>query len=129
MTLEEKISRRQVPLDILAKGVEFWTEGVCAHIIEYDSVNKQTFHKKWQEEDDTKIDYKAILRAGLYNYGFAVRTGLLHRGPYEGWYLCCIDFDTIEAYLIWCGEDYNLDSSAIWTRVEWHKDHNRIHVF
>ena len=131
MTVEEKIPspKRQAPFDIIAKGVEFWTEIMGAHIIEYDSVNKETFHLKWQLDDDTKFDYKANLGLGLYNYGFAVRTGLLHRGPYKGWYLCCIDFDTFEAFLTWCGEDYNLDSLAIWTRIEWHKDIKRIHVF
>ena len=101
MTVQEKIAKpkRQVPLDVATKGIEFWTEDICTHIIEYDSVNKETFHEEWQKEDDTKIDYKANLQAGLYNYGFAVRTGLLHRGPHEGWYLGCIDFDSFEAWI------------------------------
>ncbi len=127
MTVEE--TKRRLPFDIVAKKVEFWTEATGAHIIEYDSVNKQTFHTQWSTEDDTKIDYKANLKAGLYNHGFAVRTGLLHRGPYTGRYLDCLDFDTIEAFPTWCGDDYGLDSLAIWTRVEWHKDKRRIHVF
>ncbi len=136
MTVEEqkqkptqKLPKRQTPFDIVTKGVEFWTGETGAHIIEYDSINKETFHLKWQIDDDTKFDYKSNLQAGLYDYGFAVRTGFLHRGKYKGCYLDCIDFDTLEAFLTWCGEDYNLDSLAIWTRVEWHKDRLRIHVF
>lgn len=77
----------------------------------------------------TKIDYKANLQAGFYNYGIAVRIGLLHRGPYAGLYLSCIDFDTIEAFQTWYGEDYTFESLTAWTRVEWHKDRSRIHVF
>src|SRR5215469_7830942 len=125
MTVEAAKPKRQVPFDVITKGVGFWTGEICAYIVEWDSVNKETFHK----EDDTKIDYKANLQSGLYNYDFAVRTGLLHRGPYAGWYLCCIGFDSLEAFLAWCGEDYNLDSLATWTKVEGHKDYNCIRVF
>lgn len=110
-------------------SVLFWTETVGAHIIEYDSVNKKTFHKEWSTEDDANIDYKANLRAGLYDKGFAARTSMLYRGPYKDYYLICIDFDGEEAFLTWCGEDYTLDSLAKWTRVDWHKDPKRIHVF
>ena len=83
-------------------------------------------------EDDTTFDidyYMANLRKGLYNNGFAVRAGRLNRGPYKGYYLICIDFDTLEAFLAWCGDDYNLDSLAKWTRVDWHKDPERVHAF
>jgi hypothetical protein len=112
-----------------AAAVSFWTEVTAAHIIEYDSKKKDTFHEKWSTEDDTKIDYKANLRRGLYDKGIAVRTGKLYRGPYNGYYLICIDFDTLDAFLEWCNGDYDLDSLAKWTRVEWHKDPARIHVF
>lgn len=129
MTQEEVLPKRLAPSDVVARAIEFWTGEVGAFVIEYDSINKDIHHNEWPSEDDTKVDYKANLENGLYNYGIAVRTGLLHRGPYKGWYLGCIDFDTIEAFLTWCGEDYNLDSLAIWTRIEWHQDIKRIHLF
>jgi hypothetical protein len=112
-----------------AAAVSDWTETIGAHIIEYDSVNKKTFHKEWSTEDDTKIDYKANLRGGLYDRGIAARTGILNRGQYKDRYLICIDFDTPEAFSAWCAEDYNLDTLAKWTRVDWHKNPARIHVF
>lgn len=115
-----------------AAAVSYWTESIGAHIIEYDSKTKQSFHKKWPTEDDTIFDidyYMANLRKGLYNKGFAVRTGKLNRGPYKDYYLICIDFDTPEAFSAWCGEDYNLEILAKWTRVDWHKDPKRIHAF
>jgi hypothetical protein len=116
------------PQTIVA-AVSFWTETVGAHIIEYDSVNKKTFHKEWSTEDDTNIDYKANLQKGLYSKGIAVRTGKLYHGQYKDFYLCCIDFDSEEGFLAWCAEDYNLDILAKWTRVDWHKNPKRIHVF
>jgi hypothetical protein len=67
---------------------------VGAHIVEFASVNKETFHNKWTTEDDTGFDtcyYMANLQKGLYDKGFAVRTGRLNRGPYKGYYLICID--------------------------------------
>jgi len=76
-------------------AITYWTKTVGAHIIEYDSKTKQSFHKKWPTEDDTIFDidyYMANLRKGIYNKGFTVRTGKLTRGPYKGYYLICIDF-------------------------------------
>ena len=113
----------------IAAAVSYWTETIGAHIIEYDSVNKKTYHKEWPIEDDANINYKANLLAGFYDKGIAVRTGKLSRGPYRGRYLCCIDFDSLEAFQAWCGDDYTLESLAKWTRVEWHKDPASIHVF
>jgi hypothetical protein len=113
----------------VAAAVSYWTKVVSTHIIEYDSVNKETFHKTWSIEDDTKVDYKAKLQLGIYNKGVAARTGLLHRGQYNGWYLICIDFDSLEAFRTWCGNDYDLDTLAKWTRVDWHKNPEKIHVF
>jgi hypothetical protein len=119
----------KIPRQELEAVVTFWTEIVGAHIIEYDSIKKETFHKQWSTEDDTNINYKANLQAGLYDKGFAVRTGKLNRGPYKDYYLISIDYDTLEAFLAWCGEDYNLEILAKWTRVEWHKNPAKIHAF
>jgi hypothetical protein len=47
-----------------------------AHVVECDSVNKETFHDKWSTEDDTKVDYKANLQKGLYNYGLCKNRSL-----------------------------------------------------
>jgi hypothetical protein len=110
-------------------AVSYWTRTIGAHIIEYNSVTKKTLHKKWNSEDDTKVDYRANLLAGLYDNGIAVRTGLLHHGPYTDQYLGCIDFDIEETFRIWCGDDYNLETLAKWTRVEWHKNPTKLHVF
>ena len=112
-----------------AAAVSYWTQTIGAHIIEWDSTKKETFHKEWPTEDDTKIDYMTNLQAGLYDKGIAVRTGKLYRGRYKGHYLICIDFDTLEAFLAWCNGDYDLDRLAKWTRVDWHKNPARIHVF
>ena len=70
----------------------------------------------------------ANLRKGLYNKDFAVRAGRINRGPYKGYYLICIDFDTLEAFLAWCGDDYDLDTLAKWTRVDWHGNRARTHI-
>ncbi len=107
--------------------VSFWTISIGAHIIEYNSVTKKTFHLEWSKEDS--LDYETNLKTGLYDNGFAVRTGLLTRGIYKGYYLCCIDFDTIEAFLTWCANDTDLDTLGAWTRVEWHKNPAKLHVF
>jgi hypothetical protein len=116
----------------LAATISFWTQKVGAHIIEYDSVNKTTFHDEWSTEDDTAFDinyYMANFRKAHYKKGFAVRTGKLNRGPYKDSYLISIDFDTLEAFLTWCAEDYDLDTLAKWTRVDWHKNPARVHAF
>lgn len=113
-------------------AISFWTQKIGTHIIEFDSVNKKTSPNKWSTEDDTTFDinyYMVNLRKGLYKKGFAVRTGRLNRGPYKGCYVICIDFDTLEAFLAWCGDDYNLEILAKRTRVDWHKNPARIHVF
>lgn len=115
--------------DGLSTAVLFWTREVGAHIIEYNSVIKKTFHDNWSTEDDSQINYLALLKTGIFNKGFAVRTGLLHRGPNKGCYLCCIDFDSAEAFRTWCDDDYKLDTLAKLTRVEWHQDLARVHVF
>lgn len=115
----------------LEAAVSYWTEVVGAHIIEYDSVHKKISHREWPTEDDTTFDidyYMANLRKGLYNKDFAVRAGRINRGPYKGYYLICIDFDTLEAFLAWCGDDYDLDTLAKWTRVDWHGNRARIHI-
>jgi hypothetical protein len=122
----------KIPRQELEAAVSYWTEIVGAHIIEYDSIKKETCHRKWSTEDDTTFDtdyYMMNLRKGLYDKGFAVRTGELNRGPYKGYYLISIDFDTLEAFLAWCGDDYNLDTLAKWTRVDWHKDPAKVHAF
>ena len=111
------------------EAISYWTEVVGVHIVEWDSIKKETFHKEWSTEDDTNINYKANLQAGLYDRGFVARTGKLHHGRYKDYYLICIDFDTLEAFLAWCNGDYDLDSLAKWTRVDWHKNPARIHVF
>ena len=113
----------------VADSVSFWTKTVGAHIIEYDGVKKKTYHREWSKEDDTKYDYNANLQVGRYDNGIAVRTGKLNHGPYEGWYLVCIDFDKLKVFLTWCNGDCNLDTLAKWRRVDWHKNPNKIHIF
>jgi hypothetical protein len=88
-----------------------------------------SLHKGWPTEDDTKYDYNADLQIGAYDNGIAVRTGILHHGPYVDQYLGCIDFDNEETFLTWCGKDYNLDTLGEWTRVEWHNNPAKLHVF
>jgi hypothetical protein len=115
-----------------AGSVSFWTKTVGAHIIEYNSRKKESFHKSWPTEDDTKYDYEADVQAGRYDNGIAVRTGLLHRGPFIGLYLGCIDFDNEETFLAWCqGSEYkdSLDTLSRWTRVDWHKNPAKLHIF
>ena len=129
--VEIKIPHQQQQSE-LESSLLFWTQMVGAHIIECDSVNKVYRHDGWSTEDDTAFDldyYMRNLHLGVYNKGFAVRTGKLNRGPYKGLYVICIDFDSLEAFLAWCGGDYNLEILARWTRVDWHNDPKRIHVF
>jgi P4 family phage/plasmid primase-like protien len=114
-------------------AIFFWTQTTGGHIIERADVNdkKGTKHTEWQNEDDTAFTldyYLDNLKRGLYYIGFSVRMGILNRGPYKGLYLNCIDFDTYEAFITW-GEDYTLEIVAKWTRVDWHQNRARIHVF
>ena len=72
----------KIPRQELETAVSYWTEIVGAHIIEYASTKKETFHKDWSTEDATTFDttyYMENLRKGLYDKGFAVRTGRLNR--------------------------------------------------
>jgi hypothetical protein len=113
----------------VAGSVSFWTKTICAHIVEYNSRKKESFHRGWPSEDDTKYHYEADLQAGRYDNGIAVRTGLLDHGPYFGQYLGCIDFDNEETFLTWCQGSENLDTLAKWTRVDWHNNPAKLHVF
>src|SRR5215831_1142982 len=79
--------------------------------------------------EKTKYDYNADLQVGRYDNGIAVRTGKLNHGPYKGRYLVCIDFDKLKVFLTWCNGDCNLDTLAKWTRVDWHKNPSKIHIF
>jgi hypothetical protein len=127
MTAEGRLPKVLMPRESTIKAVSYWTEKVKVRIIDYDSVNKETFHKEWQREQDIP-DYKSNIEKGVYDFGFAIRTGWFGI-QFEDWYLIVLDFDTLEAFQIWCGDDYNLDTLAKWTRVEWHKNPEKIHVF
>jgi len=110
-------------------SIDFWTNIIGAHIVEYNSRKKESFHRGWPTEDDTKYDYDSDLQKGVYDNGIAVRTGLLHHGPYVGQYLGCIDFDNKETFFTWCQESENLDTLSRWTRVDWHNNPAKLRVF
>jgi hypothetical protein len=59
----------------------------------------------------------------------AIVCGRIRRGEYEGKYISVLDFDTLEAFEEFSANDFDYKKLANVTRVEWHGNLARIHVF
>lgn len=107
-------------------AVLFWTEKVDIPIFQADTRSKKISFKGWPDEDFSKVDFGAKLASGEYDNGIAIRTGKTLSGKY---YLIVLDFDGLDAVLAWFGNWEEAIEVAERTRIEWHKDRGRLHMF
>jgi hypothetical protein len=91
-----------------------------------DTKNKEIHLNGWSEKDFSEVDFNAELESGKYDKGIAIRTGKTISGKY---YLVAIDFDGIDAVLAWFGSWKQVIEVAKQTRIEWHGDKWRLHMF
>jgi bifunctional DNA primase/polymerase-like protein len=106
--------------------VLFWPEIAGIGILPADTKNKKIYLKSWTEIDLSTINYRAELDNGLYDNGIAIRTGKTISGKY---FLVAIDFDGIDAVIKWFGSWERVLEIAKQTRIEWHGDKWRLHMF
>jgi hypothetical protein len=107
-------------------AVLYWPNIVGIGIFPADTKNKKIYFNGWPEIDFNSIDFSAELDNGKYDRGIAVRTGRTISGKY---YLIAIDFDGIDAVLAWFGNWEQVEEVARRTRIEWHEDRWRLHMF
>jgi hypothetical protein len=91
-----------------------------------DTKNKEIHLNGWSEKDFSKIDFTAECDSGKYDNGLAIRTGKTISGKHN---LIAIDFDGINAVLAWFGSWEQVLEVAKRTRIEWHGDKWRLHMF
>lgn len=110
--------------------IRFWIHTIGSDLVAADTRNKDPSLEKWSNNLSDNIDYNARLEQVLYDKGVAIICGLLRRGPYKDKYLSVLDFDNLEAlesFLKLLG--VTLQQLAHWTRVEWHENQAKIHIF
>jgi hypothetical protein len=108
------------------QAVLYWPTAAEVPVFPADTKRKKISLKGWQETDFAKIDFRSKLDNGDYDDGIAIRTGKTIFGKY---YLVAIDFDGIDAVLEWFGNWEQVIHFAKQTRIEWHGDKWRIHMF
>jgi hypothetical protein len=108
------------------QAICYWPETADIPIFQADTKNKMISFKRWQEADFTKVDFRSKLANGEYDNGIAIRTGKTLSGEH---YLIVIDFDGIDAVLAWFGSWEQAHEVAKRTRIEWHLDKWRLHMF
>jgi hypothetical protein len=104
----------------------YWPKVADIGIFAADTKNKEIHLNGWSEDDFSKVDFNAELDSGKYDNGIAIRTGKTLSGKY---YLVVIDFDGINAVLAWFGGWEQVIEVAKQTRMEWHGDKWRLHMF
>jgi Bifunctional DNA primase/polymerase, N-terminal len=104
----------------------YWPQIADIGIFAADTVNKKIRLKGWSEKDFSSVDFKEELDSGKYDNGIAIRSGRTISGKY---YLIAIDFDGIDAVLAWFGDWEQVLQVAKRTRIEWHEDKWRLHMF
>jgi P4 family phage/plasmid primase-like protien len=110
--------------------VYLWISRINCDIAACDSRNKDPSIEQWGNNILDEIDYEGRLEQGFYDKGIAIICGLIRRGPYKGKYISVLDFDNLEAFQKFCDLlGVTLQQLAHWTRVEWHKNPGKIHVF
>jgi Bifunctional DNA primase/polymerase, N-terminal len=108
------------------KAISYWFETVDVGIIPADTKNKAIHQNGWSRIDYSSVDFNGELNSGQYDNGIAVRTGRTISGKY---YLIAFDFDGDDAVLAWFGDWEQVLEVAKWTRIEWHGDKWRLHMF
>ena len=114
----------------LSKGqqteIKYWYEIAGVGIFPADTKNKEIHENGWSEKDFGSVDFKAELDSGKYDNGIAIRTGRTISGKH---YLIAIDFDGIGAVLPWFHSWEQVLEIAKRTRIEWHENKWRLHMF
>jgi hypothetical protein len=108
------------------KAISYWFETADVGIFPADTRNKKIHHNGWSETDFSSVDFSVELNNGQYDNGIAIRTGRTISGKH---YLVAIDFDGENAVLAWYGDWEQVLQVAKRTRIEWHGDRGRLHMF
>ena len=113
-------------------AVLYWPEIADIPIIDkVNSKTKQVWNCGWPNIDFSKVDFRAKLANGDYDDGIAIVTGKTLTGRYAK-YLAVFDFDGMDAIEEWFGHDNTWEhviDAAKATRIEWHRDKSRLHMF
>src|SRR5918996_834635 len=107
-------------------AVLYWPEIADVVIFPADTKNKEIHLTGWSEKDFSKVDFTAECYSGRYDNGIAIRTGKTISGKHC---LVAIDFDGVDAVLAWFGDWEQVLQVAKRTRIEWHGDKWRLHMF
>jgi Bifunctional DNA primase/polymerase, N-terminal len=113
-------------------AILYWPEIADIPIIDkVNSKTKQVWNSGWSNIDFSKVDFRTKLANGDYDDGIAILTGKTLTGRYAK-YLAVVDFDGMDAIEEWFGHDNTWDHvlvAAKSTRIEWHQDKSRLHMF
>jgi hypothetical protein len=107
-------------------SILYWPTIADIGIFPADTKNKKIYFDGWPEIDFRNINFTAELNNGKYDRGIAVRTGKTISGEH---YLIAIDFDGNDAVFAWFGNWEEVLEVAKRTRIEWHGDKWRLHMF
>jgi hypothetical protein len=108
------------------RAISYWFETADVGIIPTDTKNKAIHQNGWSQTDFSSVDFYGELNSGQYDNGIAIRTGKTISGKY---YLIAIDFDGEDAVRAWFGDWEQVLQVAKQTRIEWHGDRGRLHMF
>jgi Bifunctional DNA primase/polymerase, N-terminal len=108
------------------RAISYWFESADVGIFPADTKNKEIHLSGWSEKDFSSVDFKAELDSGKYDNGIAIRSGRTISGKY---YLIAIDFDGPDVVLAWFHSWELVLEIAKRTRLEWHGDKWRLHMF
>ena len=107
-------------------SILYWPKKTGIGIFPADTKNKKIYFDGWTRTEFKNTDFNAELDNGRYDRGIAIRTGKTISGKH---YLIAIDFDGNDAVLEWYGNWEQVLEEAQSTRIEWHGDKSRLHMF
>jgi P4 family phage/plasmid primase-like protien len=108
--------------------VRFWIN-LGVDIVAYYWEQRDKYKEKYSNNRIYNYDYETRLEHGFYDDGVAIITGKLRRGPHKGKWLSVLDFDSLEAFLKFAGEDLDYKKLGAITRIEYAGNLSRVHVF
>jgi len=107
-------------------AILYWPEIARIPIIPADTRNKRIWLNGWSTVDFANYDFRSKLGNGDYDNGIAVRLGKTLANEY---FSVALDFDGMDSVLAWFGSWENVIETAKRTRIEWHEDKARLHMF
>lgn len=107
-------------------AILYWPEIAHIPIIPADTRNKRIWLNGWSTVDFANYDFRSKLGNGDYDNGIAVRLGKTLANEY---FSVALDFDGMDAVLAWFGSWENVIETAKRTRIEWHENKARLHMF